>query len=84
MAWKAEGDSHYGENQADLREELAGYSRANGYVVHHSADAVCGCGGKRFRLALDDGAGVAVRTCSECGMTHAIGDSAEYMDDAAL
>ena len=67
-----------------VRKELLRYAAENGYPVHHFADAVCTCGGKVFRLALDDDEGAAVRTCVACGSEHPIGDSAEYLDGAEL
>jgi hypothetical protein len=40
--------------------------------------------GRVFRLALDEDAGVAVRTCCSCGTEHGLGDSNEYRDEASL
>ncbi len=74
----------YGEGQADIRAELARYSKANAYVAHHFADAVCECGGRRFRLAVDDAEGAAVRTCADCNRSHPMGDSADYLEGASL
>jgi hypothetical protein len=70
--------------KGDLRSELRRYAARNGYPVHHFADAVCRCGRTRFRLAVDDDAGAAVRTCAACNNTHPIGDSADYLEDASL
>jgi hypothetical protein len=84
MALKKRGKHRYGDSQADIREELLRYSQANAYLAHHFADATCKCGGKLFRLALDDIEGVAVRTCAGCGAEHPIGDSDEYLEDAEL
>ena len=60
------------------------YSQLNGYIAHHFTDAACQCGGKIFRLSLDDAQGVAIRTCSTCGAEHPIGDSDEYLEGAVL
>jgi hypothetical protein len=84
MALKKRGKHRYGESQADIREELLRYSKANAYVVQHFADAKCTCGGTVFRLKLDDTEGAALRCCSGCSTEHPIGDSSEYLDDAEL
>jgi len=78
------GSNHYGESQADIREVIRGYSEHNGYLARHFADAKCGCGGTTFRLSVDDDEGAAVRTCTRCSTGHAIGDSADYLEDAGL
>ncbi|HEY8502960.1 MAG TPA: hypothetical protein VIL46_00160 [Gemmataceae bacterium] len=84
MALKKRGKYRYGDCQADIRGEIHRYSKGNGYPAHHFADAVCTCGGTRFRLALDDTEGAAVRTCVGCGAEHPIGDSNEYLAEAEL
>jgi hypothetical protein len=84
MALKKRGKYSYGESQADIREELVRYSKANTYAVQHFADATCDCGGKTFRLKLDDTEGAAVRECATCSKEHPIGDSDEYLEDAEL
>ena len=70
-----------GNFPVDVRAELLGYSRANAYPIDYFAHAVCGCGGQKFQVALDDAAGVAVRYCAQRGHDHPIGDSAEFLDD---
>lgn len=84
MGLKKRGKYRYGDSQADIRAELLRYSKLNEYVVEHCADAVCQCGGRLFRLALDEVVGAAVRTCVACGAKHPIGDSDEYLKDAEL
>jgi hypothetical protein len=84
MALKKRGTHRYGDSQADIQSELLRYSKANAYIAHHFADAVCKCGGKLFRLALDDNEGAAVRTCDDCKTEHPIGDSDEYLKEADL
>jgi hypothetical protein len=84
MALKKRGKYRYGDSQADIREELLRYSKSNGYLAHHFADAICKCGGKLFRLSLDDTEGAAVRMCNSCATEHPIGDSAEYLEEAEL
>ena len=84
MALEKRGEYRYGDSQADIREELVRYSKLNAYVAHYFADAVCKCGGKLFRLLLDDTEGAAVRVCTGCATEHPIGDSDEYLDDAEL
>lgn len=83
MALRKRGKWRYGETQADIRTEIARYSKDIGYLATHFADAVCGCGGKVFSLYLDEDSGVASRLCIGCGAEpHPIGDSAEYIDEA--
>lgn len=84
MALTKRGEYQYGDSQADIQEELVRYSKLNGYVAQHFANAACACSGTVFRLALDDEAGVAVRTCIACKSQHAIADSGDYLDDAQL
>jgi len=84
MALEDRGDYWHGDEQADIRGELLRYSRKNGYPAEHFADAVCTCGGRIFRLSLDDEQGAAVRVCISCGDIHPIGDSGEYLDEAEL
>ncbi len=84
MALTRRGKYSYGTAQDDIADEIARYGKKAGYVAEHFANAVCGCGGRTFGLALDDNEGAAVRTCSSCGLEHAIGDSDEYLGDAEL
>lgn len=84
MTLSKRGRHSYGTSQTDIRESVAAYSKANGYAAHHFADASCACGGKVFRLLLDDTEGAAVRVCLDCDVEHPIGDSDEYLADAAL
>jgi len=83
MAFHIRGKHHYADEQADIRVELQDYS-AKSYPVQHFAEAVCVCGGCRFRLTVDDTEGAAVRECVSCGHKHPVGDSAEYLEDAEL
>ncbi len=83
MALRKRGKWRYGDSQADIRAEIARYSKEVGYLADHFADAVCPCGGLVFGLLLDDTAGVASRVCMACDAeAHPIGDSAEFMDEA--
>ena len=84
MALRTKGKYSYGDTQHDLREELADYSKSNGYEIEHFADAVCICGNKTFVLFLDDEQGVAQRVCVACQNEHFIGDSEDYGEDADL
>src|SRR4051812_18967531 len=61
MALRSQGDYRYGDNQSDLRDEIARYSGVNGYPAQHYADAACRCGTRVFRLFFDDNEGAAVR-----------------------
>jgi hypothetical protein len=78
------GKYRIGESQSDLREKVLRYCRANEYVAHHFADALCTCGGAHFKVLVDDVEGAAVRTCATCGLQHPIGDSDEYLEAAEL
>ena len=84
MTLQKRGKYRYGDSQVDIREEITRYSKANAYIAHHFADAVCRCGGKTFRLLLDDEEGAAVRICATCADEHPIGDSGEFLADATL
>jgi len=81
---KKRGKYYYGDNQADIRTEIARYSKRNTYVATAFADAVCACGGRLFALLLDDEAGVAVRRCVACSASHPMADGAEFLEDATL
>jgi hypothetical protein len=54
MALHERGKYRYGDDRSDVRQEITCYSTANGYVAHHFANGICRCGGKSFRLLLDD------------------------------
>jgi hypothetical protein len=84
MALSKRGKHSYGTERSDIASEIARYSKASGYLAEHFASASCECGGTTFRLALDDNEGAAVRTCAHCQREHAIGDSAEFLEDAEL
>lgn len=84
MALRTVGKYRHGNSQSDLREEITCYSEYIGSVAQQFADAVCRCGGKVFRLLLDDDEGVAIRQCPACSTEHPIGDSDEYLDGAEL
>jgi hypothetical protein len=83
MTLTARDERHYRAEQADISQELARYSAANGYPTEYVAEARCACGGRVFRLRLDDEQGVAIRDCMGCGKSHPIGDSADYLEGAA-
>jgi hypothetical protein len=84
MSLVKRGQSWFGDAQADIHAELLRYSRLNGYAAKHFSDALCACGGRTFRLRLDDTEGAAIRVCVACGREHPIGDSAEYLAEAEL
>jgi hypothetical protein len=66
-------------------QDLARYLReftAQGYPAGHIAQSTCECGGRVFRLEVDDEEGCARRTCTSCGHAAFIADSAEYWDEA--
>ncbi len=83
MALRKRGKWRYGDGQADIRAEVARYSKGVGYLAEHFADAVFPCGGKVFALFLDDTQGVASRVGPACDAdAHYIGDSEEFLHDA--
>jgi hypothetical protein len=84
MALQKRGKYRYGDSQSDIQQEITRYSKVNEYIAHHFADAVCRCGGKSFRLLLDDDEGAAIRICVACSDEHPIGDSDDYLAEAEL
>ena len=84
MVLRKRGQHRYGDSQEDIRSEILRYSVKNGYVAQHFADAACKCGGRLFKVLLDDSEGAASRTCVTCKLQHPIGDSEEYLEEADL
>ena len=84
MTLKKKGQYWYGTEPSDTRAEVERYSRLNGYEAVKFSQAVCACGGRSFKLETDQEAGVARRTCANCGATHLMGDSSEYAEEATL
>lgn len=84
MGLRKQGKYWYGDSQADIAQELKRYGELNEYTPTHFADPECSCGSKVFRLRLDNDEGAAIRSCSACGIEHAMGDSEEYLADATL
>src|SRR6476620_6166388 len=84
MGLQKRGAHWYGESQADIRTELERYAELAGYPAERFADARCLCAGRLFALELDEAAGVAVRSCTSCGIRHVMADGAEYVAEAAL
>lgn len=82
MTHQKRGEHWYGSNHTDIHGEIMRYAGLNGYPAEHFADAICQCGGRHFRLSLDDDAGAAVRRCADCNGNHPIGDSSDYLDEA--
>ncbi len=79
-------DGHwFGDDHADIRDELLRYSKLAGngsYHIEHFVDAKCTCDSRVFKISIDDDEGVAIRTCIECDHEHPIGDSEEFLEDA--
>ena len=84
MAIQRKSQQSFADSQADIREELVRYSKLNGYVAEHFADARCNCGATTFKLGLDENAGVAVRFCQSCNGELGMADSNDYFDDAEI
>jgi hypothetical protein len=89
MAIDTTGEWWTGTDAVDLAEYIGEFSGAGrGYPAERVIPCVCGhCGGRRFRIAVDDEAGTACRTCVGCGGTAFIADSAEanaarYVDES--
>ena len=82
MTLRKELKNWYGDDHADLREELARYGAENGNPIDSFANIKCKCGSDLFELQTDEDAGVAIRTCSQCQTEHLMGDSADYLADA--
>ena len=84
MAVDRSGTWWTGTEAGDLVEYLADFT-SDGYPVTRTVRAACGaCGGGVFTVVLDDEEGCAVRRCRGCGAEHAMLDSADHREDAAL
>ena len=83
MALTKMGEFWYGTTSGDTQAELRSYSVANRYEAVRFASSKCDCGCRTFALQTDEEAGVAIRTCTDCGQEHLMGDSAEYVEEAA-
>ncbi|WUI00445.1 hypothetical protein OHR68_01055 [Spirillospora sp. NBC_00431] len=69
-----------GEDFADLAASIREF-QAEGYAVGKVTESVCGrCEGRAFRVVAGDD--VARRTCTGCGTSEFIVDSADYWDEA--
>jgi hypothetical protein len=55
---------------------------AGGYAVKKVVEAVCRCGGRSFKILVDDEAGFALRVCAACTKHVLMLDSADYEDEA--
>jgi hypothetical protein len=83
MAVTKRGQLWKGTSADDLGEMLTAYARSGAESMHEVVPVACGgCGGRTFRLEVDDEEGYARRTCSGCAGTHAMLDSAEQEDGA--
>src|SRR5215208_7161201 len=66
-------------------EDLVTYLReftAENYPANPILQSKCECGNQVFALEFDDNEGCARRTCTSCGRSAFIADSADYWDDA--
>ena len=82
MALTKKGEFWYGTTSGDTQAELRSYSIANRHEAVRFASSKCDCGCRTFALQTDEEAGVAIRTCTDCGQEHLMGDSAEYVEGA--
>jgi hypothetical protein len=83
MTLTKKGEFWYGTTSGDTQAELRSYSVANRYEAVRFAASKCDCGSRTFALQSDEEAGVAIRTCTDCGQEHLMGDSADYVEKAA-
>lgn len=73
-----------GSAPEDIEDYLRAYS-ADGYPVARVIIAECrDCGSRSFSVRVDDVEGCAERTCTECGRTELMSDSAKFVDHAEL
>ncbi len=79
MALTKRRNNWYGDDHADLREELARYSSENEYPIDNFTTVKCQCGSDLFQLYTDEDQGVAMRICTQCHNEHLMGDSADYL-----
>jgi hypothetical protein len=82
MALTKKGEFWYGTTSGDTQAELRSYSVANRHEAVRFAASKCDCGCRTFALQTDEEAGVAIRTCTDCGQEHLMGDSADYVEEA--
>ena len=80
MALTKKGEFWYGTTSGDTQAELRSYSVANRHEAVRFAASKCDCGCRTFALQTDEEAGVAIRTCTDCGQEHLMGDSADYVE----
>lgn len=84
MAVQKKGKYWYGTSAHDTEAEVLRYSTRNRYPAAGFRHAACPCGSQAFRLASDENAGAARRTCTQCGTEHWMGDSELYASEAEL
>lgn len=78
-------DAWRGDSAEDLDEYLVAYSESIGRPIGQITRAKCdGCGSETFLLRVDVDEGCAQRTCSSCGRSAWMFDSADYAEDAEL
>ncbi|MCE3018926.1 MAG: hypothetical protein ACK56W_20040 [Pirellula sp.] len=84
MTLRKKGKQWYGDDHADLRQELVRYSQCGEYSIDNLIDVKCRCGHQQFKLRTDETEGVAIRECVECKTERFMGDSAEFAEDAEV
>ena len=82
MALTKKGEFWYGTTSGDTQAELRSYSIANRDEAVRFAASKCDCGCRTFALQTDEEAGVAIRTCTDCGQDHLMGNSADHLENA--
>jgi hypothetical protein len=75
------GHEWLGSGPEDIDAYLKAYSE-DSYPVGRCIHARCSCGGDRFRLEADAEEGAVKRTCTACGASLLMLDSAEFWGGA--
>lgn len=83
MAVREHNGEMYGDSSEDTRAFLLEYA-SNNFLPELFVEPVCECGHRTLLLQVCTFAGVAVRTCLECGEDHTMFDGASYLNEAEL
>lgn len=78
---KKEDGYWYGDNHADLRQEMLRYSELNGYPIDNYVDVRCACENDTFHFGTNEQEGFAIRLCSRCETEHPMGDSDQFSEE---
>jgi len=81
---RKKGKQWYGDDLADLREEMRRYARANGYPLARDHAPACACGGRTFHLGADEEEDGAALACTACGERGFVADSEQFVGAGIL